>query len=74
MSAKKVLIMRNTHFVTDIVESMKVLGVDKGTGCLKSGMPGVVTETIDDGLQSRVNSGELFHFSNGHSFWGGMKG
>ena len=35
MSAKnEIMVIRNTQFVTNIVESMKVLGVDKGTGCL----------------------------------------
>ncbi|CAB3977114.1 Hypothetical predicted protein, partial [Paramuricea clavata] len=70
---KEIMIIRNTQFVADIVESVEVLGVDKGTGCLKSGVPaGVVTEGFDDGLQSGVGTGELLHFRNGHGFWGGM--
>jgi hypothetical protein len=69
---KEIVIIRNTQFVADIVESVKVLGVDKGTWCLKRRVPGVVTEGFDDGLQSGVGTGGLFHFRNGHSFWGGM--
>ena len=40
---KEIMIIRNTQFVADIVESVEVLGVDKGTGCLKHRVPGVVT-------------------------------
>jgi hypothetical protein len=37
VSAKEeIMIIRNTQFVADIVESVEVPGVDKGTGCLKS--------------------------------------
>jgi hypothetical protein len=33
---KEIMIIRNTQFIVDIVERVEVLGVDKGTGCLKS--------------------------------------
>ena len=69
---KEIMIIRNTQFVADIVESVEVLGVDKGTWCLKRRVPGVVTEGFDNGLQSGVGTSELFHFRNGHGFWGGM--
>ncbi|CAB3980603.1 Hypothetical predicted protein [Paramuricea clavata] len=52
VSAKKeIMIIRNTQFVANIEESVKVRGVDKGTGCLKRRVPGVVTEGVDNGLQ-----------------------
>ncbi|CAB3979846.1 Hypothetical predicted protein [Paramuricea clavata] len=62
------MIIRNTQFIADIAESVEVLGVDKGTGCLKRRVPGVVTEGFDDSLQSGVSTGGLFHFRNGHSY------
>jgi hypothetical protein len=33
---KEIMIIRDTQFVADIVESVEVPGVDNGTGCLKS--------------------------------------
>jgi hypothetical protein len=32
---KEIMIVRYTQFVANIVESVEVLGVDKGTGCFK---------------------------------------